>query len=258
MGRLEHRYGDNVHILTDPWSRTCLMRLSSPESSGLMFHRLLDSAFRRILVAATEHLPRLTYDVATRMAPTEPRAILREEYLDPDQRVVVVDVARGGMIPSHIFQLQLLELLPDDAIRVDHIYMQRVTDDSGHVAGVETSGSKIGGSVDGAVVIIPDPMAATGASMAEVIDLYASRLEGTPAKIIVCHLIVTPEYLRKIQSLPHDVTICAMRVDRGLSDPEVLDTVPGTHWERERGLDDHDYIVPGAGGLGELINNAFV
>ena len=154
--------------------------------------------------------------------------------------------------------LQLLELLPDEAIRVDHIYMQRITDETGHVAGVETAGSKIGGSVDGATVIIPDPMAATGSSMAEVIDLYARRLDGTPAKIIVCHLIVTPEYLRKIQSLPHHVTVCAMRVDRGLSDPDVLASVPGTYWERVHGLDDHDYIVPGAGGLGELINNAFV
>ena len=258
MGRLEHRYGENVHIVTDPWTRTCLMRLSSPASGGLTFHRLLDSAFRRILTAATEQMSRKTFDVATRMAETEPRAVLIEEYLDPDQRVVIVDVARGGMIPSHICQLLLLEVLPDEAVRVDHIYMQRVTDGSGRVAGVETAGSKIGGSVDGAVIIIPDPMAATGASMAEVIDLYSSRLDGTPAKIIVCHLIVTPEYLRKIQDLPHDVTVYAMRVDRGLSDPEVLETVPGTHWDRERGLDDQDYIVPGAGGLGELINNAFV
>ncbi len=258
MGRLEHQYGDSVHILTDPWSRTCLMRLSSPVSAGLMFHKLLDSAFRRILVAATDHLPRKTYDVPTRMAESEPRAVLHEEYLDPEQKVIVVDVARGGMIPSHIFQLQLLELLPDEAIRVDHIYMQRITDETGHVAGVETAGSKIGGSVEGATIIIPDPMAATGASMAEVIDLYASRLEGTPARIIVCHLIVTPEYLRKITELPYDVTILAMRVDRGLSDPDVLEAMPGALWDRERGLDDHDYIVPGAGGLGELINNAFV
>ncbi len=258
MDRLEHCYGDNVHILADPWTRTCLMRLSTPEAKGLMFHHLLSSAFRRLFMAMAEQLPRKTYAIKTRMAETEPRAVLLDDYLEPDQPVVIVDVARAGMIPSYIFQLQMLELLHDDTVRVDHIYMQRVTDENGAVAGVETAGSKIGGPVDGTTIIIPDPMGATGSSMSEVIDLYASRLEGTPAKIIVCHLIVTPEYLRKIQDLPHDVTVYAMRVDRGLSDPEVLAAIPGKHWDRERGLDDEDYIVPGAGGIGELINNAFV
>jgi uracil phosphoribosyltransferase len=38
----------------------------------------------------------------------------------------------------------------------------------------------------------------------------------------------------------------------------VLAAVPGERWAEERGLDPHDYIVPGAGGVGELIYNAFV
>jgi uracil phosphoribosyltransferase len=29
-------------------------------------------------------------------------------------------------------------------------------------------------------------------------------------------------------------------------------------WDEERGLDDHHYIVPGAGGVGEVLNNAWV
>ena len=29
-------------------------------------------------------------------------------------------------------------------------------------------------------------------------------------------------------------------------------------WDRERGLDDRQYIVPGGGGFGELMNNAYV
>jgi hypothetical protein len=38
----------------------------------------------------------------------------------------------------------------------------------------------------------------------------------------------------------------------------VLATVPGTHWAEEKGLDEHQYIVPGAGGVGEILNNAWV
>jgi hypothetical protein len=49
-----------------------------------------------------------------------------------------------------------------------------------------------------------------------------------------------------------------VRLDRGLSTPRALDAPPGTWPEEERGLDDHQYIVPGAGGLGEVLNNAWV
>jgi hypothetical protein len=50
----------------------------------------------------------------------------------------------------------------------------------------------------------------------------------------------------------------ALRLDRGLSPSNVLNTAPGTHWDEERGLDDSQYIVPGAGGVGEILNNAWV
>lgn len=72
------------------------------------------------------------------------------------------------------------------------------------------------------------------------------------------HLIVTPEYLRHVTTHHPEVSVYALRLDRGLSSPEVLATTPGTHWERERGLTEHHYIVPGGGGLGEVHNNSFV
>ena len=46
--------------------------------------------------------------------------------------------------------------------------------------------------------------------------------------------------------------------EKGLSPSKVLSTVPGTHWDEEKGLDEHQYIVPGAGGVGEILNNAWV
>jgi uracil phosphoribosyltransferase len=55
-----------------------------------------------------------------------------------------------------------------------------------------------------------------------------------------------------------DVIVYALRLDRGLSPVEVLTAVPGERWEEERGLNEHHYIVPGGGGLGEVINNAYV
>ena len=72
------------------------------------------------------------------------------------------------------------------------------------------------------------------------------------------HLIVTPEYLKNVLEAHPDTSIYALRLDRGLSPPEIFSTVPGTRWAEERGLDEHQYIVPGAGGVGEILNNAWV
>ena len=72
------------------------------------------------------------------------------------------------------------------------------------------------------------------------------------------HLIVTPEFIRNVLEEHPDTCIYALRLDRGLSPAKVLATVPGTHWDEERGLDEHQYIVPGAGGVGEILNNAWV
>ena len=83
-------------------------------------------------------------------------------------------------------------------------------------------------------------------------------MRGQAAKVIAVHLIVTPEYLRHVPRAPPDVIVYALRLDRGLSSPEVLATTPGERWDEERGLTDHHYIVPGAGGLGEIMNNSFV
>ena len=87
---------------------------------------------------------------------------------------------------------------------------------------------------------------------------YGQEGAGRAAKVIAVHLIVTPEYLRHVTRNHPEVLVYALRLDRGLSEPDVLETVPGTHWERERGLTDHQYIVPGGGGLGEVLNNSFV
>ena len=62
-------------------------------------------------------------------------------------------------------------------------------------------------------------------------------------------IYVTPEFVRNVLAEHPDARIYALRLDRGLSPPKVLGTVPGTHWAEERWLDEHQYIVPGAGGV---------
>jgi uracil phosphoribosyltransferase len=126
------------------------------------------------------------------------------------------------------------------------------------VVGSNIGGAKIGGDIDDALVLFPDPMGATGGSLCTAVSLYKEKVPGTPRRILSLNLIVTPEFLRKISREHPDVVVYALRLDRGLSPPEVFGTIPGELWEKERGLDDRQYIVPGGGGFGEIMNNAYV
>src|SRR5207245_9848435 len=120
------------------------------------------------------------------------------------------------------------------------------------------TGGQIGGGLADAIVCVPDPMGATGCSMCTAIDAYKRDVIGKPRKIIAANLIVTPEYFKNVATRHAEAIVYALRLDRGPSPEDVFDTVPGTHWDRERGLDDKQYIVPGGGGFGEIMNNAYV
>jgi len=258
-GRLDHRYGEHVHLMSDPLGLALAARLSVPEVGTAQAHPLLDLAYHHLLSGAVEQLRRVPTDRPTRMAASEPRARLSGTLIDPDQDVVIVDVARGGMVPAHLLQRLVMTFVKPERVRVDHIYLQRLSDPvTGHVTGIGHSGSKLGGPVEGATVLIPDPMAATGRSVEYVLDVYRSLEGGAPRRLVPMHLMVTPEYLSRIARDADDVSIYALRLDRGMSPEPVLATTPGTHWEQESGLDEHSYIVPGAGGLGELLNNSWV
>lgn len=255
-GRLAHAYGDNVHILSDPWALSLLARIGSPDVRPPEFNDLIAACYRRLLRAATEVLPTIQASRPTRMAAIEPLAVYEGAVIDPKAKVVVVDVIRGGILPAHVFQQELLRFLDPDAVRVDHLFMERIADPiDGHVTGVDMPGAKIGGGIDGATLLVPDPMGATGGSVAALLDYYKENI-GAPRAIAMCHLMVTPEYLRRVQQTHPDAHVYALRVDRGLSGAEVLQAMPGARWDDERGLTDNDYIVPGAGGVGELLYNA--
>lgn len=256
---IAHRYGGNVHIVSDPLAlsmlaRACAQGVVQPEMNNLVreMYRLLAH-----LVIAAE-FPRQIQSTPTRMIAHTPMGVWQGPTVDPKTQAVVVALARAGLLPSQITFDFLNQVLAPEGVRQDHLSLGRVVDTHGHVTGAALGAVKIGGPVADALMLIPDPMGATGSTVSAVVEHYRAEVQGQPRKTIALHLIVTPEYLRHVnQHHPH-VIVYALRLDRGLSPPDVLASVPGEHWERERGLNEHHYIVPGGGGLGEVMNNAFV
>jgi uracil phosphoribosyltransferase len=254
-----HRYGEGVHILSDPLALTMLAKLCAKATVQPEVNRLVGELYRMLVheVVAAE-FPRQPIAVPTRMIDATPRGVWRGEAIALATPAVVVAVARAGLLPSqHTFDF-LNQVLQPEGVRQDHLALARTLDEKGGVTGAGLYASKIGGPVDGAVLLIPDPMGATGSTVSKVIEQYPADVYGRPRKVVAVHLIITPEYLRHVRSRHPEVLVYALRLDRGLSPPEVLQTVPGTRWADERGLTDHHYIVPGGGGLGEIINNSFV
>lgn len=254
---LPHRYGDTVHVLNSPFLRSVLARLGGNEIRHPEINESLRVIYRDLLIQfASRELPTVRAEIETRMVASEPRAVYRGEILDPHHEVVVVSIIRAGIIPAQTcFDLLNLAIDPRN-VRLDHLMMARTTDEAGHVSGVSFSGSKVGGSIAGRTLLIPDPMGATGGTILRAAAWYREHY-GEPRKIVALPMIATPEFLKNLRAHLPECVVYTARIDRGLSSSEVLEEMPGTRWDEERGLDEKSYIIPGAGGLGEVLNNSW-
>lgn len=250
---MTHLYGSKVHIISSSFMLSLLARLGSPATTQPQINELVSILYQNLTDTVIDSMfPKKTVSIETRM-----KAFFEGDIIDPDIPCVSVDLARAGTLPSHLVYSKLNYLMNPALVRQDHFYVARQCDDHGQVTGVNVSGSKIGGTVEESIVLLPDPMGATGGTIVEVYDHYKNRVGGKPLLMIAMHLIVTPEYLKKVTVQCPDLHIFSLRLDRGLSSAEVLNEIPGKHWASEKGLNNHQYIVPGAGGLGEILNNSY-
>jgi uracil phosphoribosyltransferase len=259
LNEVPHKYGEKVHILSDPFIQSLLARIGRPDVHQPLLNTYFDLCYTRLLGHMVNLLfPRVEIDWDTRMKEFNSKGVFRGEIIQPQTRAVIVDLARAGMWPSHICYNILNHILEPKRVRQDHFYLNRKTNQQGEVIGVDVSGSKIGGGQDESFVLFPDPMGATGGSLSYCVQHYKDHVEGKAKRYIALHAIVTSEYIQRMQKDHPDVEIFTMRLDRGLSDQEVLNSLPGTYPEKEKGLNEKQYIIPGAGGVGEILNNSFV
>ena len=252
-----HHSGDKVHLSADPLVLSQLAELCQPSTRQPRFTHLVRELYQGLLreVIARE-VPRVTKTVETRMAESCPQGVWHGQILDPDTRFVSVDIARAGTLPSQIAFELLTDICEPDNIRQDHLYMNRVTNERGEVTGVNVSGSKLGGEVDNALVLLPDPMGATGGSLSHAVSIYKGLAEGSPKKLIAMHLIVTPESSSDSKPIIR-MSRFMVRLDRGLSSPEVLRSELGKYWDEEKGStkSNTSFQVPA---VSENFNNCFV
>ena len=257
LSEQKHVYGKNVHLLSNPLLHSHLARLCAVDTHQPVINELVQSIYSSLLqIVVNQEFPQKKVITASRMSTSHPEGYFESPVIDPETPVACVNLARAGTYPSHICYQSLNYFMNPTLVRQDHISIARKTGANDKVLGSEVSGHKIGGKINDAIVLIPDPMGATGGTVIETVNLYQQY--GNAKKYIAIHCIVTPEYLKRVTQTHPDLIIYAIRLDRGLSNEKVLKSIPGTFWNEERGLNNQDYIVPGGGGFGEIMNNAFV
>jgi uracil phosphoribosyltransferase len=255
----KHLYGTQFSLIENSFLNGVLAKLCQTQTEQPMINRLVQILYHKLAeVAMVEEFAKEDFELPTRMTASHPELTLKGNRIAMDQKAVIVNLARAGTWPSHICYEYLHDALHAQNIRQDHIMAARTTNKEEQVTGSSWSGYKIGGDIKNANVIFPDPMGATGNTLVAALDYYKNHVSGSARKYIALHLIVTPEYLKKVINTHQDVKIYALRLDRGLSPRHVLEALPGKFWDLEKGLNEKDYIVPGGGGFGEVMNNSYV
>src|SRR5437870_1600010 len=176
---IEHRYGPQVHVLADALALTQLAKLCAKGTYQPDINRLVGTLYESLLrTVVNAEFPRRHISTPTRMIDATPHGVFHGETIDPEVRAITVNIARAGTLPSQITYDFLNTLLDPRLVRQDHFVMARVLDEAEKVIGARISGSKIGGDVDDAILLFPDPMGATGGSIVTALDAYKDNVMG--------------------------------------------------------------------------------
>jgi uracil phosphoribosyltransferase len=199
-------------LVDHPVAQHTLLRLRSTDATPTRFRR---HAYRLSLIIALEATRDLTTEPATVNGPLEATAGVR---LRAD--VVIVPVLRAGLAMIE----PLLELLPD--ARVGHIGLQR--DETTAVA--SRYYMKLPAITGPTIVLLADPMLATGGSAVAALDLL-HRAGARDVRLLA--VVAAPEGLRAVGQAHPSVPIYTAAVDRELNAQK--------------------YILPGLGDFGDRL-----
>ena len=185
-----------VHLVDHPIGQHALLQIRSTAAYPSRFRRLAGRLGLILTIEATRDLPTTPDTVDTPLERTDGRRLASD--------VVAVPVLRAGLSMLD----PLLELLPD--ARVGHIGLER--DERTAVA--SRYYLKLPPVARDAVVLLLDPMLATGGSAVAAIRLLQAA--GAEHLRLLC-VVAAPEGLAAVQEACPGITIYATAIDRELN-----------------------------------------
>jgi uracil phosphoribosyltransferase len=202
----------SVHVVEHPLVQDALVTLRDGQTAPESFRRMAIRISLLLAAEATRDLPASPVTVHTPLGAAEGRKVTAD--------VVVVPVLRAGLGMLDA----VLELIP--SARVGHIGLQR--DEATAIASQYYS--KLPKGLSNSVVLMIDPMLATGGSAVAALD----HLKQAGARDIrmIC-IVAAPEGVDLVQRHHPGVRIYTPAIDRQLNE--------------------HKYIVPGLGDFGDRL-----
>lgn len=202
-----------VNIINHPLIQHKLTLMRRKETGAKDFRQLLDEISMLMAYEVTRDFPTKDVEIETPIAKCTAKVLA-------GKKVAVVPILRAGLGMVN----GIINLIP--AAKIGHIGMYR---DEKTLEPVEYF-CKMPKDIEERLMIVVDPMLATGGSAAEAVDMLKKR--GAKSMIFMC-LLSAPEGIRLFNEKHPDVPIYTACVDDHLN---------------ERG-----YIVPGIGDAGDRI-----
>ena len=203
----------SLHVMTHPLIQHKVTLIRSAETSSKDFRELLEEITVLMGYEITRDLPLEDAEVRTPLVKTVGKRI-------SGKKVVIVPILRAGLGMVN----GMLQLIP--GARVGHIGLYR---DPDTLLPVEYY-CKLPGGLEDRLIIVTDPMLATGGSAAAAITMLKEK---GARNIRLMSLVSAPEGVRTVESAHPDVPIYVGAADEGLND--------------------HGYILPGLGDAGDRI-----
>lgn len=201
------------HVVDHPLIQHKLTIMRRVGTSSKDFRQLLDEISMLMGYEVTRNLPLREVEIETPIQKAKLNMIA-------GKKLAIVPILRAGlgMVDG------LLRLVP--VARVGHIGLYRDPDTHEPVEYY----CKMPPDIDKRLVVIVDPMLATGGSAADAITMVKAK--GAKQIMLMC-LVAAPEGVKKVQEAHPDVDIYCAALDEKLND--------------------HAYIVPGLGDAGDRI-----
>ena len=203
---------EGLTIVDHPLIQAKLTRLRDKSTDRLQFRRILEELTALMVYEITRDFPTRPVQVETPLERTQGVELARP--------VVLVPILRAGIVMTD----GVLNLIP--TARMGHIGLYR---DPNTLQPVQYY-LKLPGNVKEALVIVVDPMLATGGSAAEAVQLV--KQHGAEDVRFLC-LVAAPEGVRAFRATHPEVPVYAAALDRELNE--------------------HGYILPGLGDAGDRL-----
>ncbi|OHE11999.1 MAG: uracil phosphoribosyltransferase [Sulfurimonas sp. RIFOXYD12_FULL_36_11] len=193
-----------IYELSNPLTKTLITHLRDQKSDALRFRHIVAELTKQLMYEALKEQTLVQKSIVTWQGEG------KYDTID-EENIIVATVLRAGM-PMLGSALDLLSgatagflaMKRDEVTHKSVLYYDRLPD------------------CKGKIVILVDPMVATGGSMMDAIELIKSR---EPLKIITLNIIGSPEGLEKVSTAYPEVDIFIAQIDVRLNGDKFI--IPG-------------------------------